>query len=51
MELKLSNGCNIQNSACLKSGAMIMMKLEKNDAEEIFYTQEGSNWLLHGTVA
>jgi hypothetical protein len=50
MDRKPENGCEIQNSACGRSGIMMRLKLVKTMDEENAHLQPGNDGLLHGTV-
>jgi Transposase IS4 len=49
IDRKPENGCEIQNTACAKSGVMIRMKIVKTAEEERTHVIIGSDGLLHGT--
>ena len=49
IDRKPENGCEIQNSACGKSGVMLRLKLVKHAESEEQHTLVGSDNLLHGT--
>ncbi len=48
-ERKLENGCEIQNSACRKSGAMLRLKIVKHIETEDQHTIDCPDKLPHGT--
>jgi hypothetical protein len=50
IDRKPENGCEIQNSACGRSGVLLRLKLVKTAEEEQQHTTEDDNGLLHGTV-
>ena len=49
IDRKPENGCEIQNSACGRSGVMLRLKLVKTKEEEETHFKEDDTGLLHGT--
>ena len=49
IDRKPESGCEIQNSACEKSGVMLRLKIVKHIENEDLHRIESSNMLPHGT--
>ena len=49
IDKKPKNSCEIQNSACGKSGVMLRLKIVKHIENKDLHMIEGANALPHGT--
>ena len=50
IDRKPESGCEIQNSACGRSGIMTRLRIVKHNESEDLHTVEGPDNLPHGTI-